>query len=122
MHFECKIARVLLWWRYRAAVRIEDGPACSRVSGSLLGKDRPARKLRQGCVLESPLSLDPAFVAHRGSAHRRKTGSAPGHCSRSWSVTSVASAVWRAVLVPEPKWEDRRQLEHERGQLLGKSA
>lgn len=27
--------------------------------------------------------------------------------------------VWRLVRVPEPAWEDRRQLERERGQLLG---
>jgi len=27
--------------------------------------------------------------------------------------------VWRLVRVPEPEWEDRRQLERERGQLLG---
>ena len=27
--------------------------------------------------------------------------------------------VWRVVRVPEPVWEDRRQLERERGQLLG---
>lgn len=27
--------------------------------------------------------------------------------------------VWRVVRVPEPEWEDRRQLERERGQLLG---
>jgi transposase len=27
--------------------------------------------------------------------------------------------VWRLVRVPEPQWEDRRQLERERGQLLG---
>jgi transposase len=27
--------------------------------------------------------------------------------------------VWRLVRVPDPQWEDRRQLERERGQLLG---